>query len=709
MSSDLTSVDSHGLAWSAAARLAQLLDAPNVDVYLRTGQEVFVCLARIQNGKPDHGYDGHPRKSSGWDAGQEAVRTQKAVFSQSNAPSSESAVPEDASHAKTLILTRSKKRTLVLPLISRGKSVGVVEVMKGRPDWAVTPDKLATAESVCRLIALSLQDAEALGAERALAGRLASMLESSRALASAETLEEGLAILVRQAADAMSVSGCVAYEHLREPGAIVAPAIWEETSTHLHKLGETRQLEDCPTERSVLASTRIVLENISDPALARATRVSMATRSEKTRLTVPMDSAGGAMGLLVFFDTRREQVFTDEDTTFAAGLAGLAGESVRSAQLLRRLKNLSITDPLTGLANHRHFHEMLEREHARAVRNETSFSLVMLDIDGFKLLNDTYGHPCGDDALRHVAAILQSKTRRTDVVGRCGGDEFVLVLPETDCAEADVLVQKLRETLTTMPFSAPTGDMIPIQYSFGIATYPEDGQEVNELVVAADTKLYASKRSGGNVVTGVGGEESDEPDLIENFGLLEAMLTAVDNKDRYTRRHSMEVTEYALALAAALNLSEDTLRIVRAAGLLHDVGKIAIPDRILRKPGRLTEAEYEIVKDHPSMGASLIRSMPDLGEINAAVISHHECFDGTGYPEGLVGTEIPLLARILAIADAYSAMTTDRPYRKALTYEKAITEVASCAGTQFDPEMVTVFLSCLKSQGSKAKPSRTPS
>jgi diguanylate cyclase (GGDEF)-like protein/putative nucleotidyltransferase with HDIG domain len=702
ISADLISVDSQGLAWSASARLAQLLDVPNVDVYLLTDQERLVCLARILDGKPDHSY-GAPRvELATWDAGKEAACVQKAVFEGSRGSSHNLALPGNRG-TTTPPPTQRENETLVLPLVSRGKTVGLAEMTSGRPGNTLTPDKIATAESVCRLVALSIQDAEALGQERALANRLASMLESSRAVASAETLEDGLSILVRRATDALGVTGCVAYEHLRELDAIIPRAMWGETLSDPHKVDEILPLDDCPTERAVLSSGSPSLWKTSDPTPITVSRTDMQDRGDKACLIVPMGSVDGAMGLLVFHDSERERLFNDDDVALATGLADLAGESVRSAQLLRRLEDLSTTDSLTGLANHRRFFEMLGREHARALRSGTCFCLVMLDIDGFKLLNDTYGHPCGDDALRHVAAILRDKTRKTDVVGRYGGDEFVLILPETEAAEAGVLIQKLREAFDAMPFAAPTGDRIPIQSSFGVAMYPQDGQEINELVVAADTKLYISKRSGGNVVTGANSEESDDPDLADTFGLLEAMLTAVDNKDRYTRRHSIEVTEYALALAAALGLSESTLRVLRAAGLLHDVGKIAIPDRILRKPGRLTEAEYEVVKSHPSMGASLISSMPDLNEINVAVLSHHERFDGTGYPQGLVGAEIPLLARVLAIADAYSAMTTDRPYRKALTHEEAAVELTACSGTQFDPEIVSVFLDYLESQGDKLK------
>ena len=173
-------------------------------------------------------------------------------------------------------------------------------------------------------------------------------------------------------------------------------------------------------------------------------------------------------------------------------------------------------------------------------------------------------------------------------------------------------------------------------------------------------------------------------------------MTAVDNKDRYTRRHSEEVTEYALAISRELGLSDESQRVLRVAALLHDVGKIGVPDRILRKPGRLTAAEYEVVKGHSLLGETIIASIPDVEEIRAAVASHHERYDGNGYPHGLAREAIPLLGRIMAVADTYSAMTTDRPYRKALTREEAISELRTCSGTQFDPQIAETFIACME-------------
>jgi putative nucleotidyltransferase with HDIG domain len=212
------------------------------------------------------------------------------------------------------------------------------------------------------------------------------------------------------------------------------------------------------------------------------------------------------------------------------------------------------------------------------------------------------------------------------------------------------------------------------------------------------------------VVTGAEEEPLPNDDEGYAFGLIESLVTAVDNKDSYTRRHSDEVTKYALTLAEALGLSEATQQVLRVAGLLHDVGKIGIPDRILRKPGRLTPAEYEIVKRHPMMGETIIAAVPDLGEIRAAVVSHDERYGGGGYPYGLAGDQIPLLGRILAVVDAYSAMTTDRPYHKALSRDEAIVELRAGSGGQFDPDMVEVLIACIETSedlatGAAAAPS----
>jgi diguanylate cyclase (GGDEF)-like protein len=368
----------------------------------------------------------------------------------------------------------------------------------------------------------------------------------------------------------------------------------------------------------------------------------------------------------------------------------LAARDRRLGEALTEVTRISRTDSLTGLANHGAIHELLAAELDRCRRYGRPFCIVVMDMDDFKLLNDAHGHPAGDDVLRMVATRLREQCRVTDIVGRTGGDEFLIIMPETRPDQAIAVTERLREALAKRPFAAPDGTHIPVRLSFGIAVHDGGDTHANELIAEADANLYASKRRGGDTITS--GAEADSDETVGAFGMLDSLVTAVDNKDRYTRRHSEEVTRHALDLAVALGLSEDSQRIVRVAGLLHDVGKIGVPDRILRKPGKLTVDEFEIVKQHAGLGEMIINAIPDLEEIRTAVVSHHERFDGRGYPNLLKGTEIPTFGRILAVADAFSAMTTDRTYRKAMTEDEALEELRAGAATQFDPELAGLFI-----------------
>jgi diguanylate cyclase (GGDEF)-like protein/putative nucleotidyltransferase with HDIG domain len=320
----------------------------------------------------------------------------------------------------------------------------------------------------------------------------------------------------------------------------------------------------------------------------------------------------------------------------------------------------------------------------------------MIDVDNFKLFNDAHGHVVGDQVLREVARILTTTLRRSDIIARYGGDEFIAALPDTDAEAAVQLAERVRMALKESPFLVDDGRAIPVKMSYGVSTFPYDGSTPAELLAAADANLYRSKRRGGDFITASGGDSSHWPASVGSFSVLDGLVTTVDNKDHYTRRHSEDVTEYALLLAARMDLSVDTQRSLRVAALLHDVGKLGVPDHILRKPAGLSESEFEAIKNHVTLGELIIQGIPNQEEVLQAVSAHHERFDGKGYPRGLKGEEIPLLGRILGVTDAYSAMTTDRPYREALSPAAAKAELKAVAGTQLDPEIVEVFLAVLE-------------
>ena len=321
-------------------------------------------------------------------------------------------------------------------------------------------------------------------------------------------------------------------------------------------------------------------------------------------------------------------------------------------------------------------------------------AVLMIDLNNFKLFNDTYGHPVGDQVLRRVADALQQDCGPGDILGRYGGDEFLVALPGQDAAGAVALSQRLQTRMVSEGFRRAGDDRtIPITLSFGIAAFPTDSIQRHELLTLADINLYAAKRSEGGIVGTSEIQRAHRALRTEgSFSVLDAMITSVDNKDSYTRRHSEDVTEYALWLAEEMGLSEETQRTVRVGGLLHDVGKIGVPDEILRKPGRLTPDEYEVMKRHPHLGALMVAGVPGMEFIIDAVRSHHERWDGQGYPDALAGEDIPLLGRILALADAFSAMTTDRPYRRGMEREAALDEIQRHIGTQFDPKLAQAFL-----------------
>jgi len=358
---------------------------------------------------------------------------------------------------------------------------------------------------------------------------------------------------------------------------------------------------------------------------------------------------------------------------------------------LERATELAITDPLTGLANHRGAHLRLDELVRSGPGGRRSLSLILADLDGLKLFNDTYGHTSGDDILRLVAQVFREHCGPEDVACRYGGDEFLLILPAQGRRSALALARRLSAAVGRSEFRSPSGERIPTSLSLGIASMPADALTVEKLIAAADAAMYDAKRRGlrarpdASVVS-----EARTADTV--FGVLDSLVQAIDAKDHYTKRHSDVVAEYAMKLAARLRLSEESQRALRMAGLLHDVGKLVIPDEVLKKPGSLSPEEYKVVKQHVVIGEVLIRELPQLKDIIQAVSCHHERYDGSGYPRGLKGRRIPLLGRIIAIADAYSAMILDRPYRKALTLRQVITELESGAGNQFDPEMVSVFV-----------------
>ncbi len=443
--------------WSSIARhLSEVADLPDCDLYRLTEGGGLVCLASLYDHEPHPDYLGLRPEQDVWAIDAKAVLTKEPVLIASPADPRLGAVEREEMRAWR------EQAMLIVPLVARGEAIGLVEISETREGRAITPEQVSTVVSVCRLIAIALHDADIMRAQQEGDRRLASLDESSRAVAVGASLEEALAVVTRCAGEALGVSECVAYEHDLELEAIVMRARWERTPGGCDRSGEPLPLAEDPMGHTVLESGRSLLELLSDRELDPAVRADLDSRGEKSRLTVPMPSTDGPVGLLVFGDAERERAFPEEDLAVASALAGLAGEAVAGARLLRRLGRLNEADAMTGLASHRELHESLALEQARAEDQGSHFSAVMLGLDGLKSLNDTYGHPAGDEVLRLVAALLSERTGADDVVGRWAGDKFLLILAEATAAQAALFAEELCAALAETPYVTETGEQVPI-------------------------------------------------------------------------------------------------------------------------------------------------------------------------------------------------------------------------------------------------------
>lgn len=379
-------------------------------------------------------------------------------------------------------------------------------------------------------------------------------------------------------------------------------------------------------------------------------------------------------------------------------IAGLVVAVIRDrlTGLISNLTDAARTDPLTGLLNDRGFEEAFGVELERARRADRGLSLIVGDLDRFEQVNDRLGRATGDEVLRAVGARIRATKRSWDVAARVGGEEFALLAPDTDEHGAYALAERLRLEIEQMSEPAGVGRL---SASFGIVSFPIHGQTSDALLQAADQALYAAKRLGRNraVISSaeVPGILARAPrgreDAQVELATLLALAEALDVRDSGSATHSQRVGRYAELIARELGLGPDAIERVRVAGVLHDVGRVGVPDELLVKAGPLSEEEWRWIRGHPAVGARMLETT-DFADIGEWILAHHERPDGTGYPSGRTAAEVPIEASILAVADAYEAMTAERPYRAALDPAAAGDELRRGAGSQFEERVVEAIL-----------------
>jgi diguanylate cyclase (GGDEF)-like protein/putative nucleotidyltransferase with HDIG domain len=456
---------------------------------------------------------------------------------------------------------------------------------------------------------------------------------------------------------------------------------------------------------------------------------------------------------ILYVESSKPIDFSEEEVLLLRTLADLIAGALHNALSFQKAQEQAITDGLTGVKTHRFFMEALSAEWKRSTRAGRAFALVLMDLDRFKFVNDFYGHLEGDLVLQRVGHILEANCRRSDVVARYGGDEFVILMPETNMEHARQLATKLRGWVSADPLLREKN----ISASFGIACYPLHGATPQELIQVADASMYLSKHQGGNAVSTADHFDPNEAkkwkrDVLEAYlgvtlkrlfstgpeafeeiysrlkqfteslaatevtnsavavapvegpqALPQAVLDtvtslafAIDAKDHYTQGHSQKVSAYAALIAEGLGMNELQVEEIRLGAVLHDIGKVAIPESILNKNGPLNPDEWENMKSHVTFGAKILDPLTPLARIREMVLHHHEFFDGSGYPHALAGEDIPLGARIIAVADAFDTITSDRTYKKARAAAEALAELERCANAQFDGNIVALFVRTMR-------------
>jgi diguanylate cyclase (GGDEF)-like protein/PAS domain S-box-containing protein/putative nucleotidyltransferase with HDIG domain len=357
-----------------------------------------------------------------------------------------------------------------------------------------------------------------------------------------------------------------------------------------------------------------------------------------------------------------------EDGTIT-GVVIVFRDYTEKREKLKEIEYLNFHDHLTGLYNRRYMEDSIRR--LDSSRN-LPFTILAIDVNGLKLTNDAFGHRMGDNLLMNVASMLKRVCREDDIIGRMGGDEFMVLLPRTDQSMAESIKIRIEEASREVKL-----DSVIVSLAVGYATKTKKEEDISAIMTLADNNMYKDKLKYGRLM---------------RSQTIEIVLKNINLKYDKEQIHTERVSQYCAAIAREMDFPDAEIEKIKTSAILHDIGKITVPPEILNKPGRLTPEEYEMIKKHPETGYQILKSVDEYASLANYVLYHHERIDGTGYPEGLKGEDIPLVSRIIAVADAYEAMTSKRSYQAPRTREEAAKELLRCSGTQFDSEIVGIFV-----------------
>ena len=620
---------------------------------------------------------------------------------------------------------RAAKCFMAVPIQRFNQPVGIMAAMNYEREFAYENRDVEVMETAAGQVAVAMENARLFAEEQRRARHLEFLNNVSKAAISSQNAEPMLAEIVGE------IQKNFHFDHIGI-GILDYPTkeieIKAEAGTTTAALGRR-----VPVGTGIIGKAArtneltLVQEAIEGRALLPDAR---------SALAIPLTYAETLLGVLNV-ESRRDHAFAEQEVLILRTLADLLATALNNAYVFQKLQQQAITDSLTGIKTRRFFLESVQGEWKRASRSGRPFSVVMVDLDGFKDINDTLGHLEGDLVLARVGRLLEQKSRQSNVVARYGGDEFVILMPETGLEQAQALSERLRLWIATDPMLHE----MKVTGSFGVATYPLHGAQVEDVLRVADAGMYISKKDGGNRVSmaeefvdsehllerrelvaayvdGFLRRENPGPEAAEELvstlkklggtgeaggdrqGLMQALrtLTRAAETREYSAGHGDTVARFAEAIGHELMLTEEEMTDLVFAARVHDVGKIIIPERILNKPGPLTADEFTLMKKHVLVGAQIVDAIPGRERARLMVLHHHERFDGSGYPSGLRGEEIPLGSRIIAVAEAFVDMTTERAYAPLKTQDEAIAELDTMSGVQFDGMLVRILIRQLRGE-----------
>ena len=470
--------------------------------------------------------------------------------------------------------------------------------------------------------------------------------------------------------------------------------MFPEAKVHIYRTnkvpdkGFTRVCSSCnSTEKPDAEKERKLTESFDSGKVLNQDIVSLMQRDEETFGFIYLE-----------FPKKAKLNYLEKECFRQIGI--YAAVCLKNIEAYQTVYNISIHDELTGLYNRSYFKEYLQKH----FDTKASSALMYLDMDDFKLINELYGENMGDCVLKWCADVIRKTVGENGLVFRLGSNEYIIYFSGKSKEELLDFADRLRHATENMEAEDRPGILQPIHFSIGISLSDEKTASGDELLSQTEKAIFFAKRNGKNRVEFyVAGLETEEADITNHKEWYEqvaptiyALTAAIDAKDSYTFRHSCHVSEYAVMLGKAVGLNANEIQIIKEAGLLHDIGKIGIPEEILKKKGKLNDEEYECMKNHVTNSIEMIHFLPNMSYVIPAVLSHHERYDGKGYPRGLAGENIPYPGRILTVCDSFDAMTTKRVYNTAKTMEEAKEELIRNKGTQFDPKLVDAFVKLIE-------------